>query len=110
MGKAISEYQNVNFRMERAIKNELDEVLTEIGLNTSTAFNMFARLIIRERGIPFPVIAKSDAVVIEEARKAIGEIREAAVRKGIDDISMEEIDEEIALYRKEQASTGTIKL
>lgn len=110
MSKLSNEYQNINFRMERAVKKELDEVLSEIGLNSSTAFNMIARLIIRERGLPFPITAKNDTMIISEARKALDEIRSNAIKNGTAEMSMEEIDNEIALYRKEKReSKGAVE-
>lgn len=110
MSKLSNEYQNINFRMEKTVKKELDEVLSEIGLNSSTAFNMIARLIIRERGLPFPITAKSETMIISEARKALDEIRSDAIKNGTSKMSIEEIDNEIALYRKEkQESKGALE-
>jgi addiction module antitoxin, RelB/DinJ family len=104
------EYQNINFRMDKNVKKELDEVLSEIGLNSSTTFNMIARLIIRERGIPFPITIKNDDVMIKETRQLLTEIRKEAKKNGTSDLSMEDIDNEIALYRKEKReSEGAVK-
>jgi DNA-damage-inducible protein J len=39
--------------MDTEIKRELEAVCRELGLNISTAFNVFARKVARERRIPF---------------------------------------------------------
>ena len=55
-----TQYQNINFRMNKDIKKQFDDILEEIGLNPSTAFNMFARLVVRENGLPFPITIKKE--------------------------------------------------
>lgn len=52
-------YKNLTVRMDEEIKRQFDETLDDIGLNASVAVNMFARLVIREKGIPFAVTAKA---------------------------------------------------
>ena len=38
-------------RMESNVKNELDKICAQLGLNTSVAINIFARTVIREKRI-----------------------------------------------------------
>ena len=45
----------VNFRMEEEDKKGMEEVCKELGMNMSTAFNIFAKKMKRERRIPFDV-------------------------------------------------------
>ena len=40
-------------RMEEELKRQFDALCEEFGMNTSTAFNIFARAVVRERRIPF---------------------------------------------------------
>ena len=47
------EATNLNIRCDRAVKNEAESIFAELGLNMSTAVNMFLRSTIREHGIPF---------------------------------------------------------
>ena len=96
------QYQNVNFRMNKEVKKQFDSVLAEIGLNPSTAFNMFARLVVRENGLPFPITIKKDDDIAAEARQVLHELRREAVQNGTSELTMEEINAEIALYRKEK--------
>ena len=44
---------NLNIRTEKAIKDQAEEIFNELGLNMTTAVNMFLRTAIREHGIPF---------------------------------------------------------
>ena len=45
----------VNFRMDVDTKKEMEAVCKELGMNMSTAFNIFAKKMGRERRIPFEV-------------------------------------------------------
>ncbi len=44
---------NVNIRMDEATKTAFDRFCREIGLSASTAFNIFAKTVVREQRIPF---------------------------------------------------------
>lgn len=49
-----------SFRMDEDLKKEFDDLCCEFGLNTTTAFNVFARAVVRERKIPFELKADCD--------------------------------------------------
>lgn len=44
---------NLNIRTDKAVKEAAESIFEELGLNMTTAVNMFLRQIIRENGIPF---------------------------------------------------------
>ena len=44
---------NLNIRTDKDIKDKADQIFTELGLNMTTAINMFLRTAVREKGIPF---------------------------------------------------------
>ncbi|MDO5671408.1 MAG: type II toxin-antitoxin system RelB/DinJ family antitoxin [Actinomycetaceae bacterium] len=48
---------NVTIRMEEGLKNEADIVFSELGMNFTTAVNIFTKQVIRERRIPFIIDA-----------------------------------------------------
>lgn len=50
---------NINVRVDSEIKSQAQEVFTSLGLDMTTAINIFLRQSIRQHGIPFPVTAKS---------------------------------------------------
>ena len=46
---------NVSFRIDTDIKNQADKLFAQLGLNMTTAFNIFLRQSVREGCIPFNV-------------------------------------------------------
>ena len=44
---------NLNIRTDKDIKDQAEAIFNELGLNMTTAINMFLRTAIREQGIPF---------------------------------------------------------
>ena len=43
----------ISIRMDEELRKQTDKILSELGLNLSAAVNIFARQIVRVRGIPF---------------------------------------------------------
>ena len=64
---------NLNIRTDKAIKEQAEQIFNELGLNMTTAINMFLRTTIRERGIPFElklnIPNETTEGMIEEGRK-----------------------------------------
>ena len=46
---------SVSFRIDTDLKNQADALFANLGLNMTTAFNMFLRQAVREGRIPFDV-------------------------------------------------------
>lgn len=46
---------NISIRMDAGLKAQADELFSELGMNISTAFNIFVRQAIREGRIPFEI-------------------------------------------------------
>ena len=65
---------NVNIRMDEGLKQEFDWLCTELGLNMTTAFNVFARAVVRNRRIPFEIALDTPNA---ETIAAIDEVRQA---------------------------------
>ena len=63
---------NLNIRTDKEIKEQADMIFSELGLNMTTAINIFLRTTIREHGIPFSlkldVPNEVTAAAIEEGR------------------------------------------
>ena len=47
-------------RMDSEVKKQLDDFCSQVGMNTTVAFNMFARAILREKRLPFEVTTETD--------------------------------------------------
>ena len=46
---------NISIRMDAELKAQADALFAELGMNLSTAFNIFVRQCLREGGIPFRI-------------------------------------------------------
>lgn len=79
-------------RMESDVKNELDKVCAQLGLNTSVAINIFARTVIREKRIPFEISLATGETAGTNAFQAL---RKQAKANGVQGMSLSEINSEI---------------
>ena len=86
-------------RMDETLKKQLDELCNEFGMTTSTAINVFARAVVRERKIPFEISSPKE-VTKEGALQALAQLRKEAAKNGVSDLSLDEINQEIDLARK----------
>ncbi|MFR4813797.1 type II toxin-antitoxin system RelB/DinJ family antitoxin [Peptoniphilus sp.] len=71
---------NLNIRTDKEIKEAAEKIYSSLGLNMTTAINMFLRASIRESGIPFEL--KLD-VPNDETIQAIEEGRMIAKDKSV---------------------------
>ena len=61
---------NVSIKMEDSLKEQLELLCKDFGMNLSVAFNVFARAVVRERKIPFeissnlPKLAEMEKIVV----------------------------------------------
>lgn len=46
---------NINIRIEENLKKQFDELCEELGLTMTSAFNIFAKAVVRHRAIPFEI-------------------------------------------------------
>ena len=53
-------------RMDSEIKKQLDDFCSQVGMNTTTAFNMFARVVLREKRLPFEITTEADPFYSEK--------------------------------------------
>ena len=86
-------------RMDEGLKRQFDGLCQEFGMTTSTAINVFARAVVRERRIPFDIAAPEPEITREGALKTFQALRAEARANGVSDLSMDEIDAEIRLTR-----------
>ncbi len=66
------ETTNLNIRTDKQVKAQAEMLFETLGLNMSTAVNIFLRQAIREKGIPFevklPAVNEATAAAIAEGR------------------------------------------
>lgn len=70
---------NVNIRMDENLKKQFDAFCSEIGMNMTTAFCVFAKTAVRQNKIPFEISAESDPFY--------SEVNQARLRKSITDLN-----------------------
>ena len=46
---------NMTFRMDSEVKAQMSAICSQLGMTTSTAFNIFANAFVRAKGMPFAV-------------------------------------------------------
>jgi len=93
----------VTIRVEENAKKKFDKFCEDVGINMSTAVNMFIYTVIREQKIPFEIASDSERKKsFEKGLAAIKSLQEQAEKNGLSNMTMEEIDAEIALARKER--------
>ncbi len=64
---------NVNIRIDEKDKKLFDEICGELGMTMSTAFNIFAKAVIRQGGIPFELSVERPN---EETQQAMEEVNQ----------------------------------
>ncbi|MGI6649648.1 MAG: type II toxin-antitoxin system RelB/DinJ family antitoxin [Bacillota bacterium] len=62
---------NINVRVDKELKRKAEAIFSELGLNMSTAMNMFLRYSVRYGGIPFDLRLDTPN---EETRAAIDDV------------------------------------
>jgi DNA-damage-inducible protein J len=62
--------------MDAEVKRQLDDFCSKVGMNTTTAFNLFARAVLREKRLPFEITTEADPFYSESNL--------AHLRRGID--------------------------
>ena len=66
----------INFRIDENTKKQMEQICNELGITLSTAFNIFAKKMIREKRIPFdvsidPFYSESNMQAIKESIKQL---------------------------------------
>ncbi|MCH5267412.1 MAG: type II toxin-antitoxin system RelB/DinJ family antitoxin [Lachnospiraceae bacterium] len=84
----MAQVVNVNFRMDAELKKSMEEVCSDIGINLTTAFTIFAKKVSRERRIPFelsadPFYSESNMKYLEKVISDIDEGRAKLVEHDI---------------------------
>ena len=69
----------ITARVDARDKANFDEFCTNVGLNTSTAINLFVKAVLRENRIPFEIAQSTDPfyskVNMDYVKKSVDELR-----------------------------------
>jgi len=86
-------------RMDETLKRQFDALCSDFGMNASTAINVFARAVVRERKIPFEIVSPEPEITREKAMQAFWTLRAQAEKNFPQEMTLEEINEEIRKAR-----------
>lgn len=89
----------VQIRVDEDLKNEAVNIFEQLGLDLPTAFRIFLKKSVEERGIPFSM-KTAKKVSLKNGKKAFMQLRKEAKKKGLQDMSLDEINAEIRAYRE----------
>jgi DNA-damage-inducible protein J len=78
---------NLTVRVDEGTKKEFDTFCENVGLNATSAVNMFIRAVVRTRTLPFTVTDTntSDQAMMTEMKRAIQSMREQSAHNGNSD-------------------------
>ncbi len=88
-------------RMDETLKKQFDSLCQDFGMNATTAINIFARAVVRQRRIPFEISSPETDITREGAMQAFNALRAQAKENGAADMSLDDINREINLARAE---------
>ena len=90
----------LTIRLDSDLKMQFDSLCEEFGMSTNTAFNIYVRQVVRSRRIPLAIESPAKDDIMNKGRAAFYEMRQTAADAGIQDMSLDEINEEIRLARE----------
>lgn len=92
-------------RMDESLKRQFDDLCTDFGMTASTAINVFARAVVRERKIPFEIASPELEITREKAMQAFLSLRAQSEKNFPHSMSLDEINEEIRKARYGEEDT-----
>lgn len=95
----MAEQVLIQFRADKQLKQEVTEIYDSLGMDLPTAFRMFMKRSVMERGLPFEVKLPEDAVTRMDGLQAFREIRE--ILSETPEMSLDQINAEIKTIREE---------
>ena len=90
---------SMTVRMDAGIKAQFEELCSQFGMSVNTAMNIFANAVVRKRKIPFEIEVKESETYLKGV-DAFRRIRSMVENGELPDLTLDEINEEIRLYRE----------
>jgi len=95
---------NITIRMDRETKRDFESFCDNVGINLTTAFNMFVKATLRTRTLPFAV---SDIDSRKQARldlqEAFEDLQKESAANGYDKMTMDDINSLVAECRQRKS-------
>ena len=92
----------VQIRVDEDLKNEATRIFEQLGLDLPTAFRIFLKKSVEERGIPFSMRVNSENKALKQANNILKMANKEAKKNKIQNLTLDEINAEIRAYRKEK--------
>ncbi len=92
---------SMTVRMDSQLKQTFDALCAEFGMSVNTAINIFAKAVVKTRSIPFEIKAGNDDAY-RKGVQAFYALREQAKANALQDMTLDEINEEIKQARAER--------
>ena len=83
----------MSIRVDSDLKRRFDNLCDEFGLSNTSALMLFIKTVVRECRIPFEIKTESEEEVRKKARLAYERMRADAAAAGLQDLSLDEINE-----------------
>ncbi len=93
----------IQFRADKALKEEVADIYSQLGMDLPTAFRMFMNKSKQVRGLPFEAVLPPVSNR-EDFRNAFNALREEAAE--VPDMSLDEINAEISAARADRKKGG----
>ena len=84
-----------SIQMDENLKEQFEQVCSDLGMSVSMAITIFARMVVRERKIPFEIAAPIASETLEDGLNAFLALREEAHRNGLQDMTLDDVNTEI---------------
>jgi len=95
---------NITIRMDKKTKQDFENFCENVGINLTTAFNMFVKATLRTRELPFNVTdvdAKKNEAR-KRFKKTMEDMQNQSITNNTNNMTMDEINEIITEVRKEK--------
>ncbi len=83
----------MSIRVDSDLKRRFDVLCDEFGLSNTSALMLFIKTVVRECRIPFEIKTESEEEVRRKARLAYERMRADAAAAGLQDLSLDEIND-----------------
>lgn len=96
----MAEQVLIQFRADKALKQEVTEIYEKLGMDLPTAFRMFMAKSKIVKGLPFEATLPEKTITRAEAKNAFYELRRQAA--DVPEMTLDEINAEISAARAER--------
>lgn len=90
-------------RVEEGLRAQAAAIYEDLGIDLQTAVRIFLKRSVKENGLPFDMtLTEREETKAQAVHRAMRNMSEAAERAGLSDMSLDEINAEIAAARAER--------